>query len=60
MRKVANVERAQLLMESKSRKHLQLFLAELKEVMHTSKLNATNPNDHILTLPNWFVEKENL
>ena len=49
MRKVANVERAQLLMESKSRKHLQLFLAELKEVMHTSKLNAT-------TVQRWVID----
>jgi len=31
MRKVANVERAQLLIESHSRKYLQLFLSELKE-----------------------------
>ena len=34
MRKIANVERAQLLIESKSRKHLQLFLTELKELIH--------------------------
>lgn len=34
MRKIANVERAQLLIESLSRKHLQLFLTELKESMH--------------------------
>jgi len=29
-------------------------------IEHTSKLNAANPDEHILTLPNWFVEKENL
>jgi hypothetical protein len=29
-------------------------------IEHTSKLNAANQNEHILTLPNWFIEKEGL
>lgn len=41
MRKVANVERAQLLIESSSRKYLQLFLSELMAFMHQNKQVST-------------------
>jgi hypothetical protein len=29
-------------------------------IEHTSRLNAANQDEHILTLPNWFVEKNDL
>ena len=29
-------------------------------IEHTSKLNSADLNEHILTLPEWFVEKYNL
>jgi len=49
MRKVANVERAQLLIESHSRKYLQLFLAELKQSMQQSRLGST-------TVQRWVID----
>jgi len=49
MRKIANVERAQLLIESKSRKHLQSFLLELKERMNLSHQRYT-------TVQKWVID----
>jgi len=49
MRKVANIERAQLLIECHSRKYLQLFLAELKVSMHQSRLGST-------TVQRWVID----
>ncbi len=49
MRKIANVERAQLLIESKSRKYLQSFLLELKERMSLSHQRLT-------TVQKWVID----
>ena len=49
MRKVANVERAQLLIESKSRKFLQNFLLELKERMSLNHQRYT-------TVQKWVID----
>ena len=49
MRKVANVERAQLLIESQSRKYLQLFLSDLKESIHQNRLGSA-------TVQRWVID----
>ena len=41
MQRVANVERAQMLVESASRNALQRFLAAWQEVLHTSRSDPT-------------------
>ena len=50
MRKIANLERAQLLIESQSRKYLQSFLLELKLSMQLKSRDFTSVHRWVIDI----------
>jgi primosomal protein N' (replication factor Y) len=51
LQKVADVERAQMLIESPSRKHLHRVLSRLQDVLHTLRSDSTHKG-----LIRWLVD----